>query len=118
MEEILKQGKDPLERIAYRALREADPENLLAYAAIAVNDPWPGVRREVAVSLRIMPWERKKELVFKLTGQYKGNDRWELEALGLAAEGGESVIYQKITPKPRSAQMVRDYFHNRLAASP
>ncbi|MDX2248131.1 MAG: c-type cytochrome [Bacteroidia bacterium] len=98
VEEILQKGKNPEERVtAYRALREANPADLLTYAEIAATDPWPGVRREVAVSLRTLPWEKKKDLVVTLFRQYSGGDRWELEALGLAAEGGEPVIYHTFT---------------------
>lgn len=96
--DILRKDPDPRRRItAFRALKYASPANLLGYVRTASSDPWPGVRREAAIALRDVVWEEKKALVFSLLEQYPTGDRWYLEALGMAAEGGESEVYQKIT---------------------
>jgi hypothetical protein len=42
----------------------------------------PFVRREVAVSLRDLPFEKAKPILLGLMKTYDGEDRWYLETLG------------------------------------
>ncbi len=51
-----------------------------------INDPAPEVRAEVAIGLHLLPTEEAAEIWAKLAIQYKGTDRWYLEALGIGAE--------------------------------
>ena len=59
--------------------------NFLDVAEMAMYDPAPEVRREVAIGLH--PFEGKKaaEIWVELALQYDGHDRWYLEALGIGA---------------------------------
>ena len=94
VEAILRSEADPRLRVtAYRALKGSRPSSLLTYARMAANDPSPAVRREVALSLRDVPWEQCRPLVEVLFRQYDGRDRWYLEALGMALEGKEDEAY-------------------------
>ena len=96
VEETLRSEPNPRLRVtAYRALKTNGKE-LLKYAQIAVDDPSPMVRREVAISLRDIPWEECKELVTELFQQFDGKDRSYLEALGMAVEGKETEAYSHI----------------------
>ncbi|EAR02565.1 PVC-type heme-binding CxxCH protein [Maribacter sp. HTCC2170] len=96
VEKILKNDPNPRLRVtAYRALKQFKT-NLLQYARIAVDDPSPAVRREVAISLRGVPWIKSKVLINKLIKKYNGTDRWYLEALGMALEGKEDIAYKNI----------------------
>ena len=96
VENILRKEPDPRLRVtAYRALKGND-KLLLKYAAIAVDDPSPAVRREVAISLRDIPWENCQELVETLFRNYDGKDRWYLEALGIAMDKKEEEAYQQL----------------------
>lgn len=52
-----------------------------------VNDKHPHVRRECAIALREVETEAAKPLWQTLAKQHDGQDRWYLEALGIAAEG-------------------------------
>ena len=52
-----------------------------------VVDPSPQVRREVALALRDVESPRAPEMWTQLASQYDGQDRWYLEALGIAADG-------------------------------
>jgi len=93
---ILKNEADPrLRLVAYRALKD-DSESFLDYASIAVHDPSPQVRREVAISLRDKSWKDSGQLIKELFNGYDGNDAWYLEALGMAADGKEEMTYQEI----------------------
>jgi putative membrane-bound dehydrogenase-like protein len=96
VKDILKNEADPRLRIvAYRALSEK-PTSLLKYAALAVNDPSPQVRREVAISLRDTRWEESGELIKELFKGYNGKDAWYLEALGMAMDGKEDIAYSEL----------------------
>jgi hypothetical protein len=61
-----------------------------------VADPSPFVCREVAVSLRDLPYEKTKPLLLELIKRYDGEDRWYLETLGSALQGHESEIYPAV----------------------
>ena len=96
VEESLRSEPNPRLRVtAYRALK-SNTEQLLKYAKIAVDDPSPMVRREVAISLRDVPWEQCRQLVTELFEQYDGKDPWYLEAMGMALEGKEAVAYSHL----------------------
>jgi putative heme-binding domain-containing protein len=92
--EALLQDPDPQIRItALRALRQARPEKVTAYARQLVQDPSPAVRREVALALKKIPLAQSKALLLTLAEQYDGQDAWYLNALGLALEGRQQAFY-------------------------
>ena len=96
---ILKNAPDPrLRVVAYRALRN-DEKSLLRYARMAVDDPSADVRREVALSLRDIPWNKSGKLIKKLFQGYDGKDTWYLEALGTAIDGKEEAAYDLLRPE-------------------
>jgi putative membrane-bound dehydrogenase-like protein len=53
------------------------------------DDPDAGVRRELILALRDVPTEKAGDTLKKLTAKWDGQDRWYLEALGLALEKRE-----------------------------
>ena len=58
--------------------------------AVNLRDPSPAVRRELLVGLRELSFEKVPQLPqawAELAQQYDGQDRWYLEALGIAADG-------------------------------
>ncbi|MGB8167907.1 MAG: hypothetical protein WCF18_10480, partial [Chthoniobacteraceae bacterium] len=81
---------------SYRALRTAN-HNVLAMAAIMVNDESAAVRREVALTLRDVPAEKSVALLAKLASQFDGQDRAYLEALGLGSTHKEAEVYRAIS---------------------
>ncbi|MGL4632152.1 MAG: PVC-type heme-binding CxxCH protein, partial [Leadbetterella sp.] len=66
-----------------RLARELKIE-ILPILSQLVSDKSPQVRREIALALRNV---NSPEIWTALALQYKGQDRWYLEALGIAAEG-------------------------------
>jgi putative membrane-bound dehydrogenase-like protein len=82
--------------VAFRAMRFADPENILALAGKMASDPSPALRREVALSLRDQPFDACREILLSLIDSYKGENRWALEAFGIAATGKEREVYQQL----------------------
>ncbi|MGI9429289.1 MAG: PVC-type heme-binding CxxCH protein [Bythopirellula sp.] len=84
-----------------RAIKDPDPRVRAATARMLVQNPdpaWPllrdladdsspQVRRAAAIALRHAPPAEAKALWAELATRCNGEDRWELEALGLAADG-------------------------------
>jgi putative heme-binding domain-containing protein len=92
--EILLDHPNPDIRItAFRALKQTNPGKLLTYAARLAKDESAALRREVAVALQDVPLDRSQVILTDLIQGYDGKDRWYLEALGLALEGKEEIIY-------------------------
>ena len=87
---------DPAMRIAaYRAMRRAGLD-VLPVAATLATDKDPGVRREVALSLRDQPAETSLDLLVELARGYDGQDRTYLEALGTGATKKEAALYDRL----------------------
>ena len=57
------------------------------------TDPSPAVRREVALSLRDVPFDYAREILLALARGYDGKDRTYLEAWGIGATGKEEALY-------------------------
>ncbi|WP_075090649.1 HEAT repeat domain-containing protein [Verrucomicrobium spinosum] len=72
--------------IAYRALRRANHQ-VVAMAQKMASDSSAAVRREVALSLRDVPFAQSGPILVEVARRFDGKDRSYLEALGLAAEG-------------------------------
>ncbi len=90
------QNKD--ERIratAFRALRSIT-DSILPYAEKLATDSSAFVRREVAVSIRDWPYERKKPLLLAIAKQYVDADRWYLETLGSAMDQDATDWYNDL----------------------
>lgn len=97
VEDLLTTASDPRLRIAaYRALLQATPAQLLVYARISAEDPSPAVRRAVAVSLREVALEDSRDILRQLYDTFDGQDRWYLEALGIALDGKEAAFYKDL----------------------
>jgi len=87
--------KDADADLRITALRAARRYNLDAHAATAqlAGDSSPAVRRECAVALRHSKAADAPALWAKLAQQHDGQDRWYLEALGLAADRNEAACF-------------------------
>jgi putative heme-binding domain-containing protein len=72
-------------------MTDADPIGTLEKLAA---DPSAAVRREVAVGLRGVEGTRADAIWAKLAKSHSASDRWELEALGIAAQGrGDTSLW-------------------------
>ena len=69
-----------------RARQSSDLPTLTAIASLSVSKE-PEVRRECLVALRELKDSSGIAAWVQLANQYRGNDRWYLEAIGLAADG-------------------------------
>lgn len=95
VEKMLSYNDEQFRATAYRALRQT-VNDILPYAQKMMKDPSPFVRREVAVSLRDLPYEKTKPILIALVKKFDGTDRWYLEALGASVQGHESDMYSEI----------------------
>jgi putative membrane-bound dehydrogenase-like protein len=88
--------REPEMRIAaYRAMRRADLD-FLSVAPRLAADTDPGVRREVALSLRDQPADKALDLLVEIARGFDGTDRYYLEALGTGATGKEAALYDRL----------------------
>ena len=81
--------------VAYRSLRRVG-ENMLTYAKKMAKDSDTGIRRDVALSLRSIPFEKSKGLFVDLAKGYDGKDKNYLEAIGLGAAGKENEVWKHL----------------------
>ena len=94
-EKLLKSNDENTRIVAFRALRVVAPD-ILPFAVQLQNDPSSFVRREVAIAIRDLSFEKTKPVLLELIKQYDGEDRWYLEAVGAALSGHEEEVYPEI----------------------
>ncbi len=94
-EKLLSDNDEQLRTVAFRALRQLSAD-IIPYAGQMAADPSAFVRREAAVALRDVPFEKAKPVLLRLMQQYDGEDRWYLEACGAAAENDAGKWYPEI----------------------
>ena len=75
-----------------RVARQLD-KDILAISARLVTDSSAQVRRELSIALRESKSPHAADLWAQLALQYKGGDRWYLEALGIGAQGNEESFF-------------------------
>jgi putative membrane-bound dehydrogenase-like protein len=87
---------DPALRIAvYRAMRRAGLDIMPAASRLG-RDTDPGVRREVALSMRDKPAAGALDILVDIARGFDGQDRSYLEALGTGATGKEPALYERL----------------------
>ena len=88
--------KEPALKIAaYRAMRRAGLD-IMPVAARLARDADPGVRREVALSLRDQSTGPVLDILVDVARGYDGQDRYYLEALGTGATKKEAALYDRL----------------------
>lgn len=80
---------------AYRALRRSG-RNILPVARSLATHPDPGVRRDVALSLRDLPAGKTKGIFVELARLVDPNDKNAVEAIGLGAANQENEIWSAL----------------------
>ena len=108
---------DPQIRIAaFRALRRAKA-SVLAEARALSEDSSPAVRREVALSLRGIPFENSRDIFQKLAAAYDGVDRCTGSAGDSGVEERRQALLGAPAParRPRSRSVACAVFSDRLA---
>ena len=70
--------------------------DVMPVAARLARDTDPGVRREVALSLRDQPAAAALNILVDIARGFDGKDRTYLEALGTGATGKEPALYERL----------------------
>jgi putative heme-binding domain-containing protein len=94
---LLSDSEPQIRIVALRALRRVQGPALDVARRLS-QDPSPAVRREVALTLRGVPFDASRDIILKLAERYNDDDRWYLEALGTAATGNEEALYAALLP--------------------
>jgi putative membrane-bound dehydrogenase-like protein len=98
VEKILASPDEKLRATAYRAMRQVRPgDQILPLAEKMSSDPSALIRREVAVSLRDLPYEKIKNSILQIVKTYDGKDRYYLEAIGAALDGKSNGVSNQIS---------------------
>ena len=85
--------EDPRIRIcAFRALRHEN-HRLLEHASRLAKDSSPLVRREVALAMRYIPFEKARDILIEIARGYDGKDRYYVEAFGIGCTDKEEKFY-------------------------
>ncbi len=92
VETLLNSTDENVRLVAFRALREQS--DVISLCERMSSDSNPAVRREVAIALRDIPFEKAKNSLTNLLQQYDGQDAWYLEAIGTAADRKEEQVYE------------------------
>jgi putative membrane-bound dehydrogenase-like protein len=103
VENLLKSEDENTRLVAFRALR-GQSNDVVALCEKVVSDPSMAIKREVAIALRDVPFEKCKDLIISLIKQYDGKDSWYLEALGTASDRKEAQIYSLLKTANLSAE--------------
>jgi putative membrane-bound dehydrogenase-like protein len=93
VEKLLKSPDENFRLVAFRALR-GQSEDVVPLCEKMVNDPNSAVRREVAIALRDVPFEKCKDLINRLIQNYDVNDAWALNAIGTASDRKQTQVYE------------------------
>ena len=93
VETLLNDDDPQISITAFRALRQAKPEQVVEYAKQLARHASAAVRREVAIALRDVPLEQSQPVVLTLIDGYDGQDAVYLHALGIALQGKEEAFY-------------------------
>ncbi len=85
IDEALQDENPDIRITGIRAARQLDID-IIPIIERMVSDPSPQVRREAAIALRHNESSEAPRLWAELAAQHDGQDRWYLEALGIAAD--------------------------------
>lgn len=97
VEALLAHSDPQIRLVAFKALRLLNPkEAILPYAQKAVLDKSDLLKREAAIAIQGLPFDKTKDLIFSLIKSYDGRDPYLLEAIGLAATGKEEQLYPSV----------------------
>jgi putative membrane-bound dehydrogenase-like protein len=116
---LLAAAEPALRIVGLRLCRRAKDDVLGAVEA-CVADPSAAVRREAAIALKGMSGERADRAWADLAARHTAGDRWELEALGIGADGlwdGRLAAWLATTSGPKDAGGREIVWRSRGAAS-
>jgi putative membrane-bound dehydrogenase-like protein len=106
VQQLLRDPDASMRIAAYRALRRESPA-FIRFAAMLAGDPSPAVRREVALSMRDVPFADSRDVLLTIAAGYDDTDRSYLEAWGIGATGKEEELYAALAVKAPGAEAAK-----------
>jgi putative membrane-bound dehydrogenase-like protein len=89
-------NQNPQIRIcAFRALRHEN-YRMLEHATKLARDKSAVVRREVALAMRYVPFEKAQDILIEIAKNYDGKDRYYVEAFGIGCTDKEEKVYSAL----------------------
>jgi len=113
--------KDERFRIVALRMCRLTKGDVLGLVAKLAADPAVSVRRECAIALKGIPGERADRAWADLASRHTAGDRWELEALGIGADGlwdGRLEAWLSKTSGPKDAAGREIIWRSRGSQSP
>jgi putative membrane-bound dehydrogenase-like protein len=95
VEKLLTSNDENFRLVAFRALRGL-AQDVTPLCAKMAGDASAAIRREVAIALRDMPFEKSKDIIAKLVESYDGKDEWMLNAIGTASDKKQEKVYEML----------------------
>ena len=99
-------SNEPSMRIVGLRMCRRTKDDVIGAVEKLVADPSAAVRREAAIALKGIPGERADRAWAELAARHTAGDRWELEALGIGADGlwdGRLEAWLAKTSGPKNA---------------
>ncbi len=112
----LRHTDESVRALAVRILRRHGEEHAEAILGL-VNDASPQVRREIALLLPALPADARKRAWLSLVSRFDGTDRYELEALNIAAGDQKEQLFAAWSDQIRPEQLALAQLLNPGAAS-
>jgi len=105
-EAVLSDREPQLRVTAFRALQQQNADVLKLAAGLA-RDSSPAVRREVALSLRDVPFAKARDILVSLAQGCDAADRTGLEAFGTGCTGKEAAVFDAVAAKMGQADPLK-----------
>ena len=96
VEPLLGHSDPQMRVVAYRALRRQN-HDFLPNAMKMSKDASPAVRREVALSMRDVPFSEARDILIEVARRFDGSDRYYLEAFGTGCTGKEAEMHTALS---------------------
>ena len=98
---------------AFRALKNKS-EYLMQAIDTLLKSPRPAILREIAISIRDIPYEKSKPILEYLIKNYPGNDIWYDAAFAIACDGKEEKVYHDFLGEKTKAKHWSDTLCSQL----
>ena len=115
VQKLLDHPHELIRATAFRALRQVESD-ILPFAKKLSKDASPFVRREVAIALRDLPFEKTNAILLTLAEAYDGKDKWYLESLASAWANHEEAAYKEISKIHNAENKKPDQWNEKFAS--
>ncbi len=98
---------------AFRAIKNKPDFLMRAIDSLLLN-PGPAILREIAISIRDIPYEKSKRILEQLIQFYPDNDPWYNAAFAIACDGKEENVFNDLLSDKTKSPDWPDVLYNQL----